>query len=87
MEGSVMVTTATANNSQPLASQPGVTCTIFRAFALSLALMSDPRFARLKSDPRFRRPRKQKSKVVVDERFESVFAPEKKPGNKGKSGM
>ncbi|KAJ7932451.1 hypothetical protein B0H13DRAFT_1955529 [Mycena leptocephala] len=29
----------------------------------------DSRFARLRSDPRFRRPRKEKSKVVVDDRF------------------
>ncbi|KAF8922609.1 hypothetical protein CPB85DRAFT_1427899 [Mucidula mucida] len=41
--------------------------------------MSDPRFSRLRSDPRFRRPKKAKSKVVVDERFKSVFAQEKKP--------
>ncbi|KAF8168159.1 hypothetical protein B0H34DRAFT_792796 [Crassisporium funariophilum] len=40
--------------------------------------MSDPRFARLKSDPRFRRPKKKHAKVVVDERFKSVFAQEKK---------
>jgi hypothetical protein len=40
--------------------------------------MSDPRFARLKSDPRFRRPKKKLTKVVVDERFKSVFAKEKK---------
>jgi len=40
--------------------------------------MSDPRFARLKSDPRFRRPKKKEQKVVVDERFKSVFAEEKK---------
>lgn len=35
--------------------------------------MPDPRFARLKSDPRFRRPKKQHSKVVVDERFKGIF--------------
>ena len=35
--------------------------------------MSDPRFARLKSDPRFRRPKKQRSKVVVDDRFKGIF--------------
>ncbi|KAF8807347.1 hypothetical protein BYT27DRAFT_7097591 [Phlegmacium glaucopus] len=40
--------------------------------------MSDPRFARLKSDPRFRRPKKKLTKVIVDERFKSVFAKEKK---------
>ncbi|KAF9076246.1 hypothetical protein BDP27DRAFT_894169 [Rhodocollybia butyracea] len=47
--------------------------------------MSDPRFARLKSDPRFRRPKKQQSKVVVDDRFKSVFAPAKSK-KKGQSG-
>jgi len=40
--------------------------------------MSDPRFARLKSDPRFRRPKKKLTKVVIDERFKSVFTKEKK---------
>ncbi|KAF9015108.1 hypothetical protein BDQ17DRAFT_1340497 [Cyathus striatus] len=40
--------------------------------------MSDPRFARLKTDPRFRRPKKNQSKVVVDERFKGVFQAEKK---------
>lgn len=44
--------------------------------------MSDPRFARLKSDPRFRRPKKKLTKVVVDERFKSVFAKEKKHNSK-----
>ncbi|KAF9044598.1 hypothetical protein BDZ89DRAFT_1127998 [Hymenopellis radicata] len=44
--------------------------------------MSDSRFSRLRSDPRFRRPKKAKSKVVVDERFKSVFAQEKKSKNK-----
>ncbi|KAF7970529.1 hypothetical protein HWV62_23781 [Athelia sp. TMB] len=44
--------------------------------------MSDPRFARLKTDPRFRRPKKQQSKVVVDERFSDVFKDKK--GKKGK---
>ena len=44
--------------------------------------MSDPRFARLKSDPRFRRPKKKLTKVVVDERFKSVFAKEKKKDSK-----
>ncbi|KAJ7596979.1 hypothetical protein C8J56DRAFT_1011547 [Mycena floridula] len=41
-------------------------------------MSSDTRFARLKSDPRFRRPKKTKSKVVLDERFHSVLAQEKK---------
>ncbi|KAI0032727.1 hypothetical protein K488DRAFT_78297 [Vararia minispora EC-137] len=40
--------------------------------------MSDPRFARLKTDPRFRKPKKQQSKVIVDDRFKSVFDGEKK---------
>ncbi|KAH8100655.1 hypothetical protein BXZ70DRAFT_989113 [Cristinia sonorae] len=40
--------------------------------------MSDPRFARLKSDPRFRSIRKQNAKVVVDDRFKSVFSDSKK---------
>ncbi|KAG9047783.1 pre-rRNA-processing protein esf1 [Tulasnella sp. UAMH 9824] len=35
--------------------------------------MSDPRFARIKTDPRFKRPRKDQHKVVVDERFKSIF--------------
>ncbi|KIY52641.1 hypothetical protein FISHEDRAFT_34879 [Fistulina hepatica ATCC 64428] len=39
--------------------------------------MSDPRFARLKSDPRFRKLRKKETKVVVDERFKSVFQKKK----------
>lgn len=47
--------------------------------------MSDPRFARLKSDPRFRRIHNKESKVVVDERFKSVFDEGKgKKKNKGK---
>ncbi|KAF8202878.1 hypothetical protein BJ912DRAFT_1018743 [Pholiota molesta] len=40
--------------------------------------MSDPRFARLKSDPRFRRPKTKTNKVVIDERFKSVLAQDKK---------
>jgi len=40
--------------------------------------MSDPRFARLKSDPRFRKIRKNDHKVVVDERFKSIFQDDKK---------
>ena len=44
--------------------------------------MSDPRFARLKSDPRFRRPKKKSQKVVIDERFKSVFANDKKKSGK-----
>ncbi|KAJ6575055.1 hypothetical protein B0H19DRAFT_1021865 [Mycena capillaripes] len=42
----------------------------------------DSRFARLRSDPRFRRPRKEKSKVVVDDRFKGVFAPQTKKGRR-----
>lgn len=45
--------------------------------------MSDPRFARLKSDPRFRRPQTKTNKVVIDDRFKSVFAKDKtKAGRK-----
>ncbi|KAL0581637.1 pre-rRNA-processing protein esf1 [Marasmius crinis-equi] len=44
--------------------------------------MSDPRFSRLKTDPRFRRPKKHQAKVVVDERFKSVFNPQKSKGKK-----
>ncbi|KAJ7293526.1 hypothetical protein C8J57DRAFT_1269246 [Mycena rebaudengoi] len=46
----------------------------------------DPRFARLRSDPRFRRPRKDKAKVVVDDRFKAVFAPQRKKGRVDKYG-
>lgn len=44
--------------------------------------MSDPRFARFKTDPRFRRVKKERQKVVVDDRFKDVFAGDKK-GKKG----
>ncbi|KAF9270189.1 hypothetical protein L218DRAFT_968885 [Marasmius fiardii PR-910] len=47
--------------------------------------MSDPRFARLKTDPRFRRPKKHQSKVVVDERFKSVFQLKKSRGKNATS--
>ncbi|KAI0756904.1 hypothetical protein C8Q80DRAFT_1092670 [Daedaleopsis nitida] len=48
--------------------------------------MSDPRFARLKTDPRFRRIKKEKNKVVVDERFKDIFNDKgKKKGNKDKA--
>ncbi|KAJ3494664.1 hypothetical protein NLJ89_g10760 [Agrocybe chaxingu] len=40
--------------------------------------MSDARFARLKTDPRFRRPKTKQTKVVIDERFKSVFKQDKK---------
>ncbi|KLO17066.1 hypothetical protein SCHPADRAFT_913851 [Schizopora paradoxa] len=46
--------------------------------------MSDPRFARLRTDPRFRKPKKSKTKVVVDERFKSIFDGDEK-GKKNKS--
>ncbi|KAL0951266.1 hypothetical protein HGRIS_007980 [Hohenbuehelia grisea] len=46
--------------------------------------MSDPRFARLKTDPRFRKPRKQKNKVVVDERFKEILEEPKRKGGKDK---
>jgi len=46
--------------------------------------MSDPRFTKLKTDPRFRRIRRKESKVVVDERFKSVFDEGKGKKNKGK---
>ncbi|KZV77751.1 hypothetical protein PENSPDRAFT_568074 [Peniophora sp. CONT] len=49
-------------------------------------MSSDPRFARLKTDPRFRKPKKQQSKVAVDDRFKSVFEDDKKKGKKGKAG-
>lgn len=49
--------------------------------------MSDPRFARLKTDPRFRRIRKKDSKVVVDDRFKSLFDESKdKKGKKAVKG-
>lgn len=49
--------------------------------------MSDPRFARLKTDPRFRRIRKKDSKLVVDDRFKSVFDGDKsKKGKKAAKG-
>ncbi|TFK77152.1 hypothetical protein BDN72DRAFT_830320 [Pluteus cervinus] len=41
--------------------------------------MSDPRFARLKTDPRFRRPKKHRTKVAADTRFDAVFAQSEKP--------
>lgn len=49
-------------------------------------MSSDPRFARLKTDPRFRKPKKQQTKVAVDDRFKSVFEDDKKKGKKGKAG-
>jgi len=49
--------------------------------------MSDSRFARLKSDPRFRRLKKHSNKVIVDERFKSVFDAPKKKKNGAKSGI
>ncbi|KAI0082298.1 hypothetical protein K474DRAFT_1655677 [Panus rudis PR-1116 ss-1] len=46
--------------------------------------MSDPRFARLKTDPRFRPIRKKESKVVVDDRFKSIFDAGKKQKKQAK---
>ncbi|KAG9014750.1 pre-rRNA-processing protein esf1 [Tulasnella sp. JGI-2019a] len=43
-------------------------------------MSSDPRFARIKSDPRFRRPKTQQHKVVVDDRFKSLFEDAKAEG-------
>ncbi|KAF9787150.1 hypothetical protein BJ322DRAFT_703180 [Thelephora terrestris] len=40
--------------------------------------MSDPRFAKFKTDPRFRRIKKNDHKVVVDERFKSIFQDDRK---------
>ncbi|THH34041.1 hypothetical protein EUX98_g147 [Antrodiella citrinella] len=48
--------------------------------------MSDPRFARLKSDPRFRHIRKKDAKVVVDDRFKSVFESGSSKKNKQSKG-
>ncbi|KAH8120202.1 hypothetical protein DFH11DRAFT_1558886 [Phellopilus nigrolimitatus] len=49
--------------------------------------MSDPRFARLRTDPRFRKPKKNQQKVVVDDRFKSIFEDDKKGAKKkSKSG-
>lgn len=36
--------------------------------------MSDPRFSRFKTDPRFRKLRRKQNKVIVDERFKSIFS-------------
>jgi len=40
--------------------------------------MADPRFARFKTDPRFRKIKKNDHKVVVDERFKSLFEDDNK---------
>jgi hypothetical protein len=45
--------------------------------------MSDPRFARFKTDPRFRKPRKKSNKVVVDDRFKSIFDDDEGEKRKG----
>ncbi|KDQ12856.1 hypothetical protein BOTBODRAFT_134036 [Botryobasidium botryosum FD-172 SS1] len=47
-------------------------------------MSSDTRFSRLKTDPRFRRPKKQSTKVVVDQRFKSIFEGDKKGKGKDK---
>lgn len=72
-----------------VAQQPTCRIFVFHTFKVLVPFssnMSDPRFARLKTDPRFRRPKKQQSKIVVDDRFKSVFAPSKNKKSKGKSG-
>ncbi|KAJ3563438.1 hypothetical protein NP233_g8936 [Leucocoprinus birnbaumii] len=56
-----------------------------RALVVSVT-MSDPRFSRLKTDPRFRRPKKKQQKVVIDERFKSVFDQTKSKKGKEKAG-
>ncbi|EPQ60624.1 hypothetical protein GLOTRDRAFT_102368 [Gloeophyllum trabeum ATCC 11539] len=48
--------------------------------------MSDPRFSRLKSDPRFRRLKRKDAKVVVDDRFKSIFDQSKKKDKKRGAG-
>ncbi|KAF8350115.1 hypothetical protein F5887DRAFT_943868 [Amanita rubescens] len=48
--------------------------------------MSDSRFDRLRTDPRFRKPKKKHSKVVVDDRFKSLFTHKKKRGHVDKYG-
>lgn len=47
-------------------------------FSCPFPSMSDPRFARLKTDPRFRKIKKNNHKVVVDERFRSIFQDDEK---------
>lgn len=49
--------------------------------------MSDPRFARLKTDPRFRPIKKDKNRVVVDDRFKDFFDERRKKKNKNAKGM
>lgn len=51
----------------------------------SSTAMPDPRFARLKTDPRFRRPKKKQQKIVIDERFKSVFRQPKDKKRKEKT--
>ncbi|OCB88303.1 hypothetical protein A7U60_g4505 [Sanghuangporus baumii] len=46
----------------------------------------DPRFARLRTDPRFRRPKKNKQKVVVDDRFKTIFEDDGSKKKSSKSG-
>lgn len=48
--------------------------------------MSDPRFARLKADPRFRKIKKNDHKVVLDDRFKSIFQDDKKSGKQKSKG-
>jgi len=54
----------------------GLACHVTTLKLLS-STMADTRFARLKSDPRFRRPRKKEAKVVIDDRFKTVFSTDK----------
>jgi hypothetical protein len=49
-----------------------------------VSAMSDPRFARIKTDPRFRRPKNKQRKVLIDDRFKSLFQDSKKSKGKGK---
>ncbi|KAM5536257.1 hypothetical protein V8D89_010156 [Ganoderma adspersum] len=44
--------------------------------------MSDPRFARLKTDPRFRPIKRDKNRVLVDDRFKHFFDEKRKKKNK-----
>ncbi|PWN48443.1 hypothetical protein IE53DRAFT_389365 [Violaceomyces palustris] len=49
--------------------------------------VKDPRFARLHTDPRFLRPRREDTKVVIDDRFKSIFqAQDRQDGNKRDAG-
>ncbi|CBQ67586.1 related to ESF1-18S rRNA factor, nucleolar protein involved in pre-rRNA processing [Sporisorium reilianum SRZ2] len=45
---------------------------------------TDPRFAKVHTDPRFLKPKRDDTKVVVDERFKGLFEDDKSSGKKGK---